>query len=220
MVTLCSNSVWKSIVLKLWMYKINFQSCISRLLRLLQHNRVIKPGKSLLVTVTNVVVYGEWKSGTLHFCSQATCKGFYNVKLGLVLTVKLNSKRCCVWNSTFKLDAMTKSKASLHICSQNVLHLSSKLTSSSLNTHSSQHVQTIDFTTILTLDSHVSCGIHCWCRWVNSWPAGILSSMRCAQRAEWEGEGGGWASGSLSLHCDVTLIGHSRTITGIQPLNS
>ena len=82
------------------MYKINFQSCISRLLRysilLLQHNRVIKPGKSLLVTVTNVVVYGEWKSGTLHFCSQATCKGLYNVKLGLVLTVKLNSKLCCV----------------------------------------------------------------------------------------------------------------------------
>ena len=76
------------------------------------------------------------------------------------------------------------------------------------------------FTTILTLDSHVSCGIHCWCRWVNSWPAGVLPSMGCAQRIEWEGEGGSWASGSLSPHCDVIAIGHCSAINEVQQLNS
>ena len=56
------------------MYKINFQSCISRLLRysilLLQHNRVVKPGKSLLVTVTN----GKVGSAVEQLAKVCTCK--------------------------------------------------------------------------------------------------------------------------------------------------
>ena len=72
----------------------------------------------------------------------------------------------------------------------------------------------------LTLDSHISCGSHCWWRCVNHWLAGVLSSMGCVQRVEWEGEDGSWASGSLSPHCDVTTIGHCSVITGVQPLNS
>ena len=72
----------------------------------------------------------------------------------------------------------------------------------------------------LTLDSHISCGCHCWWRCVSCWLAGVLSSMGCVQRVEWEGEDGGWASGSLSPHCDVTTIGHCSAITGEQPLNS
>ena len=73
---------------------------------------------------------------------------------------------------------------------------------------------------ILTLDSHISCGSHCWWRCGSCWLADVLSSMRCVQRVEWEGEDGGWASGSLSPQCDVTIIGHCSVITGVQPLNS
>ena len=73
---------------------------------------------------------------------------------------------------------------------------------------------------ILTLDSYICCGIHCWCRCVNHWLAGVQPSMGCVQRAEWEGESGGWTSGSLSPHCDVTAIHHHSAVTGIQPLNS
>ena len=73
---------------------------------------------------------------------------------------------------------------------------------------------------ILTLESHISCGIHCWWRCVSCWLAGVLSSMGCVQRVEGEGEGGGWASVSLNQHGDVTTIGHCSAVTGIQPLNS
>ena len=44
--------------------------------------------------------------------------------------------------------------------------------------------------------------------------------MGCVQRVECEGEDGGGASGSLSPHCDVTIISHSSAITGVQPLNN
>jgi len=44
--------------------------------------------------------------------------------------------------------------------------------------------------------------------------------MWCVQRVEGEGEGGGWDSGSLSPDGDATPIGHFRTITAVQPLNS
>ena len=72
----------------------------------------------------------------------------------------------------------------------------------------------------LTLDSHISCGKHCWWWCVSYWLASVLSSMGCVQRVEWEGEDSGRVSGSLSPHCDATAIGHCSAITGVQPLNS
>ena len=119
--------------------------------------------------------------------------------------VCLNTRLCETYFKCIELNQMSKLQKHTKYCSILAWFL---------------HRYYILYKHTLTLDSHISCGIHCWWRYVSCWLAGILSSMGRVQGVEWEGEGGGWTSGSLSPHCDVTTVGHCSVTTGVQPPNS